>query len=65
MSKRRTARETDNRSKKSQAAAPSQREKDAQVRDDELTHALENTFPGSDPVAMESPLVTGGPRNHG
>ena len=65
MSKRPTARKADTRREKFDPATASQREKEAQVRDDELTDALENTFPGSDPVAMESPLVTGGPRNHG
>jgi hypothetical protein len=30
--------------------------------DAELTEALEATFPGSDPVSLESPLVSGSPR---
>lgn len=29
-----------------------------QIADDELTEALKGTFPGSDPVALESPLVS-------
>jgi hypothetical protein len=62
MSKRRTARQSDARPKKSQSVAMPAHDKAAQAWDDELTHALEDTFTGSDPVAMESPLVTGGPR---
>ena len=30
--------------------------------DDELTEALEGTFPASDPISLESTLVPGGPR---
>jgi hypothetical protein len=54
MSKRRTARQSDARPKKSHSAAMPAHDKAAQARED--------TFQGSDPVAMESPLVTGGPR---
>ncbi len=32
------------------------------VSDDELTEALANTFPASDPISLESTLVPGGPR---
>lgn len=32
-----------------------------QAVDDELTEALMGTFPGSDPVALESPLVSRAP----
>ena len=32
------------------------------VSDDELTEALESTFPASDPISLESTLVPGGPR---
>ena len=32
------------------------------VVDDELTKALESTFPASDPISFESTLVPGGPR---
>jgi hypothetical protein len=33
----------------------------AEELDDELSEALEATFPGSDPVAMQSSLVSGSP----
>ncbi len=32
------------------------------IVDDELTEALESTFPASDPISLESTLVPGGPR---
>jgi hypothetical protein len=35
----------------------------AQTVDDELTEALKGTFPGSDPVALESPLVSRAPKD--
>jgi hypothetical protein len=35
---------------------------DLAALDAELTEALEATFPGSDPVSLESPLVSGSPR---
>ena len=30
--------------------------------DNELDEALKGTFPGSDPISLESPLVSGSPR---
>ena len=41
-----------------QAPQPDRRSDDDQAVDDELTEALKGTFPGSDPVALESPLVS-------
>ena len=41
-----------------QAPQPDRRSDDDQTVDDELTEALKGTFPGSDPVALESPLVS-------
>ena len=41
-----------------QAPKPDRRSDDDQAVDDELTEALKGTFPGSDPVALESPLVS-------
>ena len=37
---------------------PDRRSSADQIADDELTEALKGTFPGSDPVALESPLVS-------
>jgi hypothetical protein len=39
------------------------RDADEQAVDDELTEALKGTFPGSDPVALESPLVNRAPKD--
>ena len=41
-----------------QVPQPDRRSSADQTVDDELTEALKGTFPGSDPVALESPLVS-------
>jgi hypothetical protein len=46
-----------------QASKPDRRSDDDQAADDELTEALKGTFPGSDPVALESPLVNRAPKD--
>ena len=42
---------------------PDRRSNADQIADDELTEALKGTFPGSDPVALESPLVSRAPKH--
>ena len=42
------------------ANPPGQRKEEAQQIDKDLEAALEQTFPASDPVAIESTLVAGG-----
>ena len=45
------------------APGPDRSSAAAQTVDDELTEALKGTFPGSDPVALESPLVSRAPKD--
>jgi hypothetical protein len=46
-----------------QARQPEQPSDADRTADDELNEALKGTFPGSDPVALESPLVSRAPKS--